>query len=226
MIARRREQTQEEIKNVARRQMAAGGTASISLRAIARELDVSVTALYRYYENADALITALIVDAFTALAEALEAAQAERAGGSPIAGLMHVMSAYRLWALEHPTDFALIYGNPIPGYHAPPDTTVPIVVRNFVVLVSMLEAARLAGELRPTRSYTEIPPTVETRLVELINEGSYPVSPLMMYLGMILWTHAHGMIILELFHHLPPNINDSDAFYVSAIDHLLTAMGA
>ena len=67
-----RENTREEIKSLARKQMQAEGTAAISLRGIAREMGLTVTALYRYYTSRDDLITALIVDGFNAQADAMQ----------------------------------------------------------------------------------------------------------------------------------------------------------
>ena len=104
------------IKAVARQQMAEHGTAGLSLRGIAREMGITAPAIYNYFPRLDDLITALIVDAFTALADAIEAAesavQSEACGPKILASCL----AYREWAIAHPVDFQLIYGNPIPGY--------------------------------------------------------------------------------------------------------------
>jgi AcrR family transcriptional regulator len=120
-----RQDTREEIKAFARQQMAAEGTAALSLRAIARDMEMTAPALYRYFPSREDLITALIVDAFNALADALEAADAAPTQQDYGSRLRAVLMAYRGWALEHPTDFQLIYGNPIPGYSAPRELTVP-----------------------------------------------------------------------------------------------------
>src|SRR5689334_23821717 len=109
-----RDATIEAIKNAARAQMAAEGTASLSLRAIARLLDVTAPALYRYFADRDDLITDLIVEAFNNLADAMEAAEAEVARDDYGGRLITALMAYRRWAMEHRTDFQLIYGNPIP----------------------------------------------------------------------------------------------------------------
>ena len=123
--------TQEEIKQVARRLMAEQGTAALSSRMIAREMGLTAPALYHYFASRDELITALIVDAFNALADALEEARDEAATGSAREQLVQTLLTYRRWALEHPIDFQLIYGNPIPGYEAPRELTVPAAERGF-----------------------------------------------------------------------------------------------
>src|SRR5689334_18627833 len=120
MIDRRRERfrdnVREQICEVARKQMADSGTAAVSLRAIARELKLTAPALYRYFASRDELITALILDAFNSLADTLAATAQAAAPDNPWNQMTAVLIAYRAWALAHPTDFQLIYGNPIPGY--------------------------------------------------------------------------------------------------------------
>src|SRR5262245_85809 len=110
--------TSAEIKDTARRLMAEHGTAGVSIRAIARAMGLSAPSLYHYFPNRDELITALISDAFNALADELEQVR-DRTAGTAAERLMAVVLAYRSWALAHPLDFQLIYGNPIPGYVAP-----------------------------------------------------------------------------------------------------------
>ncbi len=217
---RQREATRDEIKSIARQQMAETGTAGLSLREIAREMGLTVTALYRYYDNRDALITALIVDAFTALAEALETARDQSAQHSPAEALQAVLWTYRAWAVQHPTDFILIYGNPIPHYAAPPEITVPLVVRGFAVIVGLVEAAMQAGEIRRA---VRVPPPVGAHLQQLIDAGGYPVSLAAMQLGIVGWTRLHGIIMLELFNHLGPSVGDVDEFYRQQMHELLYA---
>src|SRR3954454_14822783 len=138
----RREQqyaaTSAEIKDIARRLMAEHGTAGLSIREVAREMRMTAPALYHYFANRDALITALILDAFNALADALEQARADAATYTPVQQLKAVLIGYRAWALAHPIDFQLIYGNPIPGYEARREVTVPAVARGFQVIIELM----------------------------------------------------------------------------------------
>ncbi|NUK23070.1 helix-turn-helix domain-containing protein, partial [Streptomyces lunaelactis] len=64
------------IKDEARKQLAAEGAAKLSLRAVARELGMVSSALYRYFPSRDELLTALIVDAYDAVGAAAETALA------------------------------------------------------------------------------------------------------------------------------------------------------
>ncbi len=217
--------TAEVIKNVARQLMAEEGTNGLSVRGIAKVLELTPPAIYHYFASLDDLTTALIVDSFNALADALEEAAARSTAATVAGKLLDVLMAYRQWSVEHPIDFQLIYGNPIPGYVAPRDVTVPAVVRTFVVTVSLVEQAFQAGELVPTSTYSSIPPVVEARLLELIAAGGYPIYTLSMYLTMILWTQVHGIIYLELFNHIQSNVGDVNVFYETQIRNMLVSMG-
>src|ERR1700744_1415209 len=80
--ARERARTEltREIKEEARRQLAAAGADGLSLRAVARELGMVSSALYRYYPSRDELLTALIIDAYDAIGAAVEDAIAAAPG--------------------------------------------------------------------------------------------------------------------------------------------------
>src|SRR4051812_26619181 len=143
--ARARIEVTAAIKDEARRQLAAEGAAKLSLRAVARELGMVSSALYRYFPSRDDLLTALIIDAYDSVGEAAEAARdaAEEAGGDvagPVRRWVAACEAVRRWALAHPHEYALIYGSPVPGYVAP-DTTVPPASRVGLVLIGIVRDA-------------------------------------------------------------------------------------
>ncbi|MFN8378474.1 MAG: TetR/AcrR family transcriptional regulator [Anaerolineae bacterium] len=219
------EASRAQILDTARRQMALHGTAGLGLRAIARELQWTPTALYHYFPSMDDLITELIVDAFNGLADALEAAR-DAAPGGPLNQLRDVMLAYRAWAVAHPTDFSLIYGNPIPGYEAPRDVTVPAVIRGYTVFLALIEELLQRGQLVPKPPYVAIPPEIEMYLQRVILRDETPVSAHAMYLTVVAWTVGHGAIMLELFHHLQPVIGDPSVFYAAQVDALFVSFGA
>jgi AcrR family transcriptional regulator len=119
-----RQQNLERIRELALAQLAESGADSLSLRAIARELNLVSSAIYRYYASRDELLTALIVDAYTDLADRMdEAVAAPRRG--PRRRWVEACLAMRAWAVAEPHRWALIYGSTIPGYAAPPDTIEP-----------------------------------------------------------------------------------------------------
>src|SRR5450631_4390042 len=114
-----------EIKEVALAQLASGGGAALSLRAIAREMGMASSALFRYFRNRDALLTALIIDSYSSLAEAAETAEARKHQESIEDRWMAICHGVRNWAVAHPHEYGLIFGSPIPGYAAPTGTVAP-----------------------------------------------------------------------------------------------------
>src|SRR5215469_11240887 len=100
--ARVRAEMTGEIKQAARRQLATEG-ANLSLRAIARDLGVVSSALYRYFASRDELLTALIIDAYNAIGEAGEHADAAITERPDLTRRwLAVATAWREWALAHP----------------------------------------------------------------------------------------------------------------------------
>src|ERR1019366_10361759 len=120
----RRELT-SEIKEVALAQLASSGGAALALRAIARDMGMASSALFRYFRNRDALLTALIIDSYSSLAEAAETAEARVHQESIEERWMAIAHGVRNWAMAQPHQYALIFGSPIPGYVAPTGTVAP-----------------------------------------------------------------------------------------------------
>ncbi len=150
---RQRQATLDEIKTVARLQMAEYGAAALSLNAIAREMGLTTPALYRYFANRDALVTELIVEAFQSLGDAIEAADAAQTRDDYYGRFQTMAHAYRNWAVAHPQDYALIYGTPIPHYHAPRERTVPLASRIPTFFGTIFYEANLAGKISIPQDY-------------------------------------------------------------------------
>src|ERR1051326_3182084 len=126
---------QEAIKETAWKQIAEFGASALSLRAIARELKITAPAIYNYFPSRDDLVTALIVDAFTSLAESQKQAVASISGNKLEARLSALGIAYRDWAIAYPQRYQLIFGTPIPGYEAPEQITLPAAAPSLVPLM-------------------------------------------------------------------------------------------
>lgn len=135
-----------EIKERALRQLGEVGAPALSLRAIAREMGMSSSALFRYFPNRDALLTALIVDAYSRLAYAAEHAHDAAAGAPVLERWVAICHGVRDWAVAHPHEYALVYGSPVPGYTAPEDTAAP-AWRVPRLLTGLL--VEIAGSARP-----------------------------------------------------------------------------
>jgi AcrR family transcriptional regulator len=219
------EETKEAIKTVARRHMAEQSTASIGLRPIARDLDMTAPALYRYFPSLDDLITALILDAFNSNADTMAEAEAQYPINAYAERLFAALIAYRDWAFAHPVDFQLIYGNPIPGYKAPGELTVPAATRIFLVIGGILDAAYRAGLLKPLDAYRALPLSINEHMQLVIEQMSYPTEPVVVYITTVGWTRIHGMVWLEMFGHTPPVVGDPTEFYRFEVLELMRSMG-
>jgi AcrR family transcriptional regulator len=190
-----------EILAVAGTHVARDGAAAISLRSIARDLGMAPSAIYRYFDGRDALLSALILSAYGSLADEAERAAHEVGSGTDQAGRwLAVPRAMRRWALEHPHQWGLIFGTPVPGYHAPEDTIEPYT-RMAVALVRPLLAAHEEGRLRPDEQRR--PVTDELRAaVAPVAEALLPGMPgEMVVLLLQAYTAIIGAISLEVFGH-------------------------
>ena len=221
--ARVRAELIEEIKNAARRQIASEG-ASLSLRAVARELGMVSSALYRYFASRDDLLTALIIDAYNSLGEASEKADALVTDRADILGRwLAVTRALRAWALEFPHEYALIYGSPVPGYVAPEDTVGPST-RPVLVLGSILADARTTGHLAdvPDPGLGSVPPALGAEIQAVAELVSADVRVPVMARAVIAWTELFGAINFELFGRINNVIDERDDWY----DYQSRAMAA
>lgn len=217
--------TREEIKATARRQMARDGAAALSLRAIAAEMGLTAPALYRYYKNRDELVTALIVDSFHALGAALDIAGAACDPGDIPGQFVAMMGAYRDWALANRADFTLIYGTPLPDYHAPREITVPAVIRSTGALLALLVRAWQSGLLTEPAAGS-LPEALREHFVAFGAEHlEAPVPPAILHIGIAGWAHLQGLIMLEVFGHLAPTVGDPAAFYRLAVLDELARLG-
>jgi AcrR family transcriptional regulator len=145
---RARAELTREIKEEARSQVAAAGAQRLSLRAVARELGMVSSALYRYFPSRDDLLTALIIDAYDALGDRAERAVAALPRADIRSRWRACCSAVRAWALGHPHEYALIYGSPVPGYQAPQET-IPSASRVALVLGGLLADAQAGSPAPP-----------------------------------------------------------------------------
>ncbi len=133
----------EEIKAVARRHLATDG-ANLSLRAVARDVGLASSAVYRYFASRDELLTALIIEAYDSVGTAAEQAAADAT--DPFDRFLALTHAVRDWALADPHQWALIYGSPVPGYQAPLDTIGP-ATRVIMLIAQLVEDAFAAGRI-------------------------------------------------------------------------------
>ncbi|MFH8342015.1 TetR/AcrR family transcriptional regulator [Streptomyces sp. AM6-12] len=220
--ARARNEVTAAIKEEARRQLAAEGAAKLSLRAVARELGMVSSALYRYFPSRDDLLTALIIDAYDAVGAAAEQARDAAGAAAPVARFTAVCEAVRAWALAHPHEYALIYGSPVPGYAAP-ETTIPAAARAAMVLIGIFrDAARSPGlALAELPLPAELRPEVERLTAEIAPDLPPEVTAAMV----AAWAQLFGLVSFELFGQFNNVIEDRERFFRHAVTGLAHGAG-
>jgi AcrR family transcriptional regulator len=229
---RARAELTREIKEEARKQLAETGAQGLSLRAVARELGMVSSALYRYFPSRDDLLTALIIDAYDAMGEVAETAIA--ADASPRVRWLAACHAIRGWALAYPSEYALIYGSPVPGYRAPQATIGP-ATRVPLAFMGVVRDAVASGELRAgDDAGDDAGPRLSGALAD---QAAAIVSALTAVPGLaavprevvvravIAWTQLFGMISFELFGQLVGSFEPADALFDYAVAHLAAFAG-
>jgi AcrR family transcriptional regulator len=209
--ARVRAELTDEIKAVARRQLEAEGSAAISLRAVAREMGMVSSAMYRYFPSRDELLTALIVDAYQAVADAAEGAEARVRRRDGLGRWMATARAVRSWAVAHEQEYSLIFGSPVPGYQAPQDTVNP-AARIPLLLLGILNDAAAAGTLL-TASERSIPRAIRSDLRTLRLAFAPALAEAQLARAVSAWSQLIGCVSFELFGHLKGTITDYDAYF-------------
>jgi AcrR family transcriptional regulator len=237
-----RAELSREIREEARRQLAASGAGGLSLRAVARELGMVSSALYRYYPSRDDLLTALIIDAYNALGAAAEGAIAAGRAGPGRDRWTAACHAVRDWALANPHEYALIYGSPVPGYRAP-EATIGPAARVPLAFVGILRDALAGGEIgaagepgaTESASGALLPLTgalaaqadaLSAALAQSVPwPGEAALPPDALVRAVIAWTQVFGMISFELFGQFVGSFEPADALFGHAAQQLAAFVG-
>jgi AcrR family transcriptional regulator len=209
---------QEAIKETAWKQIAEFGASALSLRAIARELKITAPAIYNYFPDRDALVTALIVDAFTSFGDSqLEARDSVSA--DDLRGRFRAIGlAYRNWAHTYPQRYQLIFGTPIPGYEPPMEKVFPSSARSIIALFSVVESFRAAGNLIVAPF-----PTVKKEYqvhFDLWRSQVGEVHPSSHFVAMVIWARVHGIVSLEIQGNIPPFGKSGDELYLYELESI------
>ncbi|MEU7905995.1 WHG domain-containing protein [Actinoplanes sp. NPDC049118] len=203
--ARVRAEMTDEIKAVARRHLATDG-ANLSLRAVARDLGMASSAVYRYFASRDDLLTALIIDAYDAVGAAAE--ESARTG-SYRDRFLSICHAVRDWALANPHEWALIYGSPVPGYQAPRDTVEP-ATRVILQIGAIVRDAALAGDVEAGEP---VAGRLGEELAVVAEHAAQGAPPQLVARSMGAWIHLCGAVSAELFGQLNNTIDERREFF-------------
>lgn len=214
MSPRLKDQT-SDLKNkiiaVAWKQIAESGAASLSLRAIARELGITAPAIYNYFHDRDALVTALIIEAYLSLGDSQFVARDAIPADDPAGRIWATGQAYRQWAISDPQRYQLIFGTPIPGYVAPVDQVFPAAARSLGALVSIIENIRAASCL----DCTGLPlpsPDLDLQFQAWKTHGGEAMA-VSLSVAILIWSRVHGLVSLEIANALPPYGPSAQAMY-------------
>jgi AcrR family transcriptional regulator len=209
---------QEAIKETAWKQIAELGAPALSLRAIARELKITAPAIYNYFPDRDALVTALIIDAYKSFGDSQLEARDVIPSGDMSGRMKAIGIAYRAWAHNYPQRYQLIFGTPIPGYEAPLMEVLPYGARSLSALVSVIEQLRVSGKLN-IKSFPEVKEEAKAEF-EVWKTYGGNVDILSLSVAMIIWSRVHGIVSLEIAGNLPPFGTSGDELYLFEMDSI------
>lgn len=214
---RAREETMTRIIELGRKQLANGGVEALNLRAIARELGIVSSGIYRYVADRAQLITLLIVDAFDELDNAV--AQRDDARAQPRERFVEVVSAMRQWALEFPQRWGLIYGTPIVGYQAPAAETIAAGTKVSRRLAALLEQSTVASLGQRSR---QLDADMEAAAKDMGSELSADA----MEMALEAWVRIIGLINAEVFGYLGRDtLSEFAEFHARAVSRLADELG-
>jgi AcrR family transcriptional regulator len=194
------------------------------LRAIAREMGVTAPALYRYYKDRDALVTALLIDAFTSFTTSLETGR-DSCNAADYAGRFREMcKAYFQWAAKNPQRYMLLFGTPIQGYMFAEELG-PVAQKSFLVLQGVIGEAHVAGKINGELSVLRLPTSLKSSY-ETLRKFGMPYTGAVTQLALSVWSMIHGMTSLYLYNYLSRFLQDNvEAFVDFEVEKLIKILG-
>ena len=205
----------ERIKSTSRRLIAVKGAPGLSLREVAREMELVSSALYRYFATRDDLLTALIVDAYNDLGSVAERAASRNAKNDGRRQLHAAAAAIRKWAKSNPNEYALLYGSPVPGYEAPEFTIEPASRVARVLGTIVADAWHQYSLSSSWNEDAELNGVLEARNLDDIMPG---VPEAVRARSLIVWSQIFGCISFELFGHFKGSVRNANRFFEFVVD--------
>lgn len=214
---------ESEVRRLARAHLRTHGAAGLSLRAIAREMGVVSSAVYRYVPSRDDLLTMLLVEAYSDLADAVHDAIADVAEDRPRERLVAATRSLRRWAVEDPARWALLYGSPVPGYAAPAEQTVGPGTRVVAMLIAEVGRAHEAGHLPAD---DDVPESVARDFDAIRAEFDSALPDSALLVATTLWAVTIGAISLEVFgQYGSDTFGHPEALFAAQVERALEPMG-
>jgi AcrR family transcriptional regulator len=217
-----RERIEREIVEIGRRHLVTEGAAGLSVRAIARDLGMVSSAVYRYVASRDDLLTLLLIDAYTELAEAVDRARAS-ASDSWTDQVVAIARAARRWAVDQPACWALLYGSPVPGYQAPAELTVDPGTRVVGALFDAVGAGIDAGDIEMSNARAAEPMSAD--FDRLRAEFSFSGDDAIVLKCILAWATLVGAISLEVFgQYGADTLTDPAAVFEGQVELLIATL--
>ena len=209
---RLREATIRDIKRAARKHLLRYGPGELSLRAVARDVGVTPSALYRYFDSRGALVAALSADALDSAARAVAAA-APDASRPPRERLRAMFTAMRTWSHRHQSEFELLFANR-------DDQTRPDITRSREMqqLLAIPVEAALSGLVDGSLVVRDVPPPLGPRAQATVPED---IDPELLATAVLLCARCFGWLHLEHFGLVPWSTGDADAAFAAYLDGAL-----
>jgi AcrR family transcriptional regulator len=209
---RLRETTHDEIKSTARSALVAAGPDGISLRAIARAMGMTAPALYRYFGSREELLDELIADFYDEVCSAMERARDAVPLEQTERRLPMVSRAFRRWALEHPREFGLVFGSPLPGYAEPTEGRTAEAHQRFGDIFFGLFVEVWTRRPFPVPADDDLEPRLVEQLAAWLPEDApLPIGAVAVFLQC--WVRLYGAVTTEVFGHLAWALSDGDALF-------------
>jgi AcrR family transcriptional regulator len=210
---RRRGEVTAALLAAAKRELARTGAAGLSVRAVARDMDMAPSALFRYISGRDELLTTLIIDAYDDLGEHVEAVE----GAVPRSDLRGrwraIARSFRGWAVAHPHEYALLYGSPVPSYHAPAERTTPSGTR----VTNLLAAIGMEASTAPPRPpIPYLPAAAELKALAVAADVPM-IDGERLAAGLLAWTGLVGVVSSELFEQLGEPVAGLDTLFEATV---------
>jgi AcrR family transcriptional regulator len=218
-----------DIVRIGRQHLATDGAAALSLRAVARDLGVVSSAVYRYVASRDELLTLLVVDGYTELGDAVDATLDAALDGTDRPGHADQMRligrAVRAWALAEPATYALLFGSPVPGYEAPAEQTTGPGTRVVGRLVEVWEDAWTSGAVRLPDG-PDAPPRLSDDLARVREVMGLSAPDALLSRGMFAWAALFGCVSFEVFgQYGAATFTDPADVFERHLDALVEAVG-
>lgn len=217
-----RAETTAEIKAAARRHLVAHGVSGVQLRAVARDLGMTAPALYRYFDSHEALLASLVGDLYCELADLVEAAAAPDKGDlhERLLGAGH---AFRRWSVDHPAEFALLFGSPIPGVDVTEGQPEHAHARRFGQAFGALFAEMWQRQPFPVPEHLD--PVMEAHLLEYADHVGVTLPPAAIAVFLSCWIRLYGAVTMEVFGHVSFALSDAEPLFEYELNGLCQTLG-